>query len=136
MDSRRPYPGPQDRPSLGHIALALAFGGAGLLHFVHPETFERIVPALVPARPAVVLSGAVEILGALGLLFSGTRRAAGWGLIALLVAVWPANIEMARRAAEFDTIPPWALWLRAVLQPALLWWVWRVVLRKPNERSV
>jgi len=105
--------------------LALLFAGAGLLHFIHPETFERIVPPVLPApRRLVLLSGAAEVAGGLGLLLPATRRWACWGLLALLVAVFPANVYMVGLADTLH-IPAWVLWARLPLQPLLMWAVWR-----------
>ena len=107
------------------LGLALLFVGAGALHFIHPETFERIVPPALPApRLLVLLSGAAEVAGGLGLLLPATRRAAAWGLLALLVAVFPANVYMVQLAGALH-IPAWVLWARLPLQPLLLWAVWR-----------
>lgn len=105
--------------------LALVFCVAGLLHFVKPEVYARIVPPPIPAESAVLWSGVAEVAGGLGLLFPRTRRAAGWGLIALLLAVWPANIQMALHAERFPNILPALLWLRVALQIPLIWWAWR-----------
>ena len=75
---------------------ALAMMGIGFLHFYQPDPFVAIVPAVLPAKLLLVqISGAAEIAGGLGLLWSRTRRAAGWGLIALYVAVFPANVNQA-----------------------------------------
>ena len=105
--------------------LALLFVGAGVLHFVRPEPFVRIVPDWLPAARALVFwSGVFEVLGGLGLLLPATRVWAGWGLIALLVAVFPANVHMALHPDLFPGIPVWALWARLPLQAVLLAWVW------------
>ena len=105
--------------------LALLFVGAGLLHFIRPETYLRIVPPALPApRLLVLLSGAAEVAGGLGLLLPATRRWAGWGLLALLVAVFPANVYMMGLAGPLH-IPAWVLWARLPLQPLLMWAVWR-----------
>jgi uncharacterized membrane protein len=105
------------------------FVGAGVLHFVAPGTYERIMPPYLPLhRGLVYLSGAAEVLGGLGLLTERTRAAAGAGLMLLLVAVLPANAQMlidARAAGK----PSWwlaLLWLRLPLQGVLAAWVWRV----------
>lgn len=105
----------------------LLFVAAGTLHFARPAMYVRIVPpALGHASALVALSGAAEIAGGLGLLIPRTRRAAGYGLIALLLAVWPANIFMALDARAFAAVAPaWALWARVPLQLALIWWVER-----------
>ena len=115
------------------IGPALLFFTAGVLHFVMPGFFDRIVPPWVPnARLATYVSGVFEILGAIGLLVPATRVAAAWGLIALLAAVLPANIHMLNqaRAADASVGAIVALWLRLPLQPLLMWWVWRVAIRR------
>ncbi|WP_293914007.1 DoxX family protein [Deinococcus sp.] len=106
--------------------LALLFVSAGLTHFLRPEVFDAVVPPWVPLEPrtATLISGAAELAGGLGLLLPATRPAASWGLIALLLAVFPANIYMAQHPERYVPIPAWALWLRLPLQAALIWWVW------------
>ncbi|WP_396201928.1 hypothetical protein, partial [Gemmatimonas sp.] len=94
---------------------ALLFFTAGVLHFVIPGFFDRIVPPWMPnARVATYVSGVFEMLGAIGLLVPATRVAAAWGLIALLVAVLPANIHMLNqaRAAQASVGYIVGLWLR------------------------
>ncbi len=76
-------------------ALAIAMIWVGVLHFVRPKPFVRIVPKYLPAPLALVyISGFFEILGGVGLLIPATRVYAAWGLIALYIAVFPANIYM------------------------------------------
>jgi uncharacterized membrane protein len=100
------------------LPVAALFLTSGTLHFVRPRLFEAIVPPQL---------GDPEIAGALGLLIPQTRRAAGLGLIALLLAVWPANIFMALEAERFRRVAPaWLLWARVPLQLALIGWVERV----------
>ena len=107
------------------VVLAAAFVGAGVLHFVKPRVFEAIVPPSLPApRLLVYLSGVAEVAGGLGLLVPALRPWAGWGLAALLVAVFPANVFMARQADRFRRVAPrWALWARLPLQAVLVVWV-------------
>ena len=107
------------------VLLAAVFVGAGVLHFVKPRLFEAIVPPSLPSpRALVLLSGAAEVLGGVGLLVPGLRPWAGWGLAALLVAVFPANLYMARESERFRRLAPaWALWLRLPLQFVLIAWV-------------
>ncbi len=108
--------------SLGLIALI--FVGAGVLHFVRPGPFVRIVPPFLPFPLALVyLSGIAEILGGIGMLVPSLRTWAGFGLIALLVAVFPANVYMALAPQKFGIAPVW-LWLRLPLQFVLIGWVW------------
>ena len=105
--------------------LAAVFIGAGILHFAAPAPYLRIMPPYLPAPLLLVyLSGAAEIVGGLGLLLPATRQVAGWGLILLLVAVFPANVYMLQAHGAGSSVPLWALWLRLPLQLALIAWVW------------
>lgn len=86
---------------------------AGTLHFIQPEAYLRIMPTYIPAHLFMVrASGICEILGGAGLLVPQTRRAAAWGLVALLIAVFPANIYMATNPIEAGA---------ASIAPALRW---------------
>lgn len=116
------------------LALALLFFVAGVLHFVIPDVYARTVPTWVPdAYAAVFWSGVAEIAGGLGMLFPATRRFAGWGLIALLAAVFPANVQMlvAAKQHEAGMLALVLLTLRLPLQPLLMWWVWRTAHQSP-----
>ncbi len=109
--------------------LAIGMVAIGVMHFVDPAPFVKIVPAALPWPLGLVwLSGAFEILGGVGLLVARTRRAAGWGLIALYVAVFPANINMAVHQIQIgdDPLPPWVPWARLPLQLVLIAWAWWV----------
>ena len=93
----------------------------GIAHFAFTHTEMRIVPPWVPwPRAAVLVSGVFELLGAAGLLWRPTRRAAGWGLFALTLAVTPAHFYMLQRPDLFPAVPYWALLARLPLQVALL----------------
>jgi uncharacterized membrane protein len=109
------------------VGLAAAFYvGAGINHFLTPEFYLRIMPPYVPWHVAMVeVSGFFEILGGLGLLIPATRRAAAWGLVALLVAVFPANLYMATNPIETGatSIAPMLRWGRLPVQLLLIWWV-------------
>ncbi|HSN83611.1 MAG TPA: DoxX family protein [Polyangiales bacterium] len=106
--------------------LALAMIGIGVLHFVRPKPFVRIVPKYLPAPLTLVyVSGFFEILGGVGLLIPTTRVWAAWGLIALYVAVFPANVYMLTDNVSLDRrkpIPRWALWLRLPFQLLFIAW--------------
>lgn len=92
----------------------------GIAHFTATSLEMTIVPPYIPWPHAVVwVSGVFELLGAAGLLYQPTRRAAGIGLFALTVAVTPAHIYMLQRP-ELFAVPYWALVLRLPLQAALL----------------
>ena len=109
------------------VAIAAVFYiGAGSLHFLKPAMYEKIVPPYVPWHLAMVyVSGAAEVLGGLGLLIPRVRRGAALGLVALLIAVFPANVYMATNPVEAgaSALPAAALWGRLVLQPIFIWWV-------------
>jgi uncharacterized membrane protein len=111
--------------------LAAFFISAGVNHFVNPRAYRQIVPPSLQAdaKPVVAVSGVAEVLGGVGVLLPRTRRAAGVGLIALLAAVFPANLYMARTPERFDRIPRWALFARLPLQPLMMWWAWRATRR-------
>lgn len=92
----------------------------GIAHFVATETEMRIVPPCIPwPRAAVLVSGVFELLGAAGLLWKPTRRAAGIGLFLLTLAVTPAHFYMLQRPELFE-VPYWALVVRLPVQVALL----------------
>lgn len=114
------------------ILLSVLFIGAGVLHFIFPARYAAIVPAALPYPVALVyLSGVAQIAGGVGVLIPPLRRAAGWGLIALLVAIFPANVQMLV-SAERANASRWALILlvaRLPLQALLIAWVWRVTRR-------
>ncbi len=107
------------------ILPGLLFISTGIMHFTAAAGFRAIVPPQLGHADAVVaVSGVAELAGGIGLLIPATRGAAGIGLIALLAAVWPANIYMALAAKDFATVAPaWVLWLRVPLQIPLVWWV-------------
>jgi len=105
----------------GLIVVFLWFFVGGIAHFVATETEMRIVPPYIPwPRAAVLVSGVFELLGAAGLLWRPTRRAAGIGLFLLTIAVTPCHVYMLQRPDLFAAIQLWALWLRLPIQVALL----------------
>jgi uncharacterized membrane protein len=107
--------------------LALLFIGSGVNHFVGRRFYEAIVPPSLKehAKTVVDVSGVAEIAGGLGVLLAPTRRLSGVALIALLAAVFPANVHMARSPERFRKIPRWALYGRLPLQPLMMVWAWR-----------
>ena len=115
---------------LGKWIFAALFIVAGVGHFRSTESFVKIMPPYVPMhREVVLLSGVIEIvLGAL-LLIPATSSVAAWGLIALLVAVFPANIYMYHHRELFP-IAPWVLLLRLPLQVVLIIWAYAYAKRK------
>lgn len=104
---------------------------AGILHFVLPRLYVQIIPPIFPAPLALVyLSGLAEIAVGIGVLIPRTRRYGAWGIIALLVAIFPANVYMATSGVGVEGMPgggdPSALvrWGRLPLQSVLIWWAY------------
>ena len=102
---------------------------AGALHFVNPDFYMKIMPLYLPFHLALVyLSGLVEILLGIGLIYRPMRQYAAWGIIALLIAVFPANIflafnEGAQEALGTNQLE--ALWIRFPIQLLFIiiaWW--------------
>jgi uncharacterized membrane protein len=109
---------------------------AGINHFIDPATYVAMMPSALPWHLELVYaSGVFEILGGLGLIHPRTRRLAGWGLIALLVAIFPANLNMAVNHLPLggQVVPEWALWARLPLQVVFILWAWWV--SRPPARS-
>jgi uncharacterized membrane protein len=109
--------------------MAPAYIVAGVLHFVVPELYVQIVPPVFPAALALVyLSGIVEIAVGIGLLIPRTRRHAAWATIALLIAIFPANVYMATHGVVVDGLPgggdpsEFVRWGRLPLQGVLILW--------------
>jgi len=106
-----------------------AFVLAGVLHFVVPELYVQLIPPFFPAPLALVyLSGLAEIAVGIGLLIPRTRRYAAWGTVALLIAIFPANIYMATHGVVIEGMPgggdpsEFVRWGRLPLQGVLILW--------------
>jgi len=112
--------------------IALLFATSGVMHLVKPQPFVSIMPPWLPGALALVLiSGVLEIAGAAGILLPSTRVVAGWGLIALLLAVFPANVQMLLNARAAHASATWTALLvaRLPLQVLLIIWVYRSAIR-------
>ena len=113
--------------------MGLFYVGAGIAHFTAPGFFRQIVPPALPAPALLVaLSGIAEIALGLLVVIPATRRLAAWGIVALLVAVYPANVYQALSNPTLVDPPAWmgqpseaALIARLPLQFVLGWWAWR-----------
>ena len=115
---------------MARLLLGSFFLFAGAMHFLKPRPYVAIVPdALSRKLDIVYASGVAEMAGGAGVLAARTRRAAGWWLIATLVAIFPANVNMAVNADRFRAIPRSLLWARLPVQGLLIAWVWRVAVR-------
>lgn len=116
--------------------LAVFFFIAGLNHFLNPHPYLAMMPKWLPYPEAMnIISGLAEMAGAIGVLIPHLQRLTGWCLVALLVAIFPANINVALNGWPGVSIPVWALWARLPLQFALLYWVYfACLLPKPEKR--
>ena len=111
--------------TLALLALAAAFIFAGVNHFLNPDFFVAIMPPYLPLHlELVLLSGVFEILGGVAVLVPGVRSLAGWGLILLLLAVFPANLHMALNPELFPDVSSSALYLRLPLQIVFIAWAY------------
>jgi uncharacterized membrane protein len=123
----RRYPRAVRAKTVFRWLLTVAMVGAGLNHFRDADTYIAMMPDVLPAKAALVyLSGVAEILGGLGLILPATRKLAAWGLIALLVAVFPANVNMALNELPLggSSVPTWALWARLPMQLVFIAWAY------------
>jgi len=101
------------------------FALAGVNHFMHTDFYLSIMPPYLPWHLTLVYaSGISEIALGVGLLFRSTQRIAAWGMIALIVAVTPANLHMAVHAELYPRFSPAALWIRLLLQVVLIAWAY------------
>ena len=116
--------------------LAAFFVAGGINHFVKPDFYLSMMPPWLPSHMLLVqISGVAEILGGIGVLIPATRPFAGWGLLALLVAVFPANVQMVLDSEQHVAkgIPLWGLYVRLPIQVVFMAWVWWVTLSAPKS---
>jgi uncharacterized membrane protein len=109
------------------FGLAAFFINVGVDHFVNPEFYLSIMPPAFPLHlEAVYISGFFEVLGGVGVLIPRLRKIAGWGLVALLVAVYPANIYMAITPEAFPEASVALLYVRLAFQFLFFYWAYSV----------
>lgn len=107
---------------IGRVLFASLFIVGGIAHFVFTRAYASAVPDYLPApRELVLISGAAEIAGGVGILIPQTRRLAASGLVMLLICIFPANVFMAQHPGRFG-LPQWVLWARLPLQIPLIYW--------------
>lgn len=105
--------------------LGVLTAAAGVNHFVNPGFYVRIMPPDLPwHRELVLLSGLCEVVLGVLVLAPRTRRAAGWGLVLLFVAVFPANVHMALHPGAYPGVPAAVLYARLPLQVVLILWAY------------
>ena len=113
--------------------MSLLYISAGVNHFIHPEFYRKIMPSWVPMHDGMILiSGIAEVLFALLLLFPSARRIAAWCIIALLIAVFPANIQMTLNYYHENNPGLWFTLVRLPLQLVLI--AWAYLFTKPVNR--
>ena len=109
------------------ILLSVFFTYAGIDHLVSPDFYVSIMPPWIPAHLELVyLSGVFQVMGGVGVLIPRFRAFAGAGLVALLIAVYPANLHMAFNPHLFPDIPVVALYIRLALQFLAFYWAYTV----------
>jgi uncharacterized membrane protein len=109
--------------------LGVLMVSAGLYHFVNPEPYLMMMPDYLPGHEALVfISGVFEVLLGAALFVPKFRVLAGWGLIALLIAVWPANIYMASEGIQPPgmAMSPTVAWVRVAFQAVFIYWAWAI----------
>jgi uncharacterized membrane protein len=124
------------RKEILRVVLAVSIIVVGITHFAKPQVYVKIVPPQLPyPLELVYISGFFEILGGIGLLIPFVSVAAAWGLIALFIAVFPANINLAVNNIALEGIPhnQTLYWLRLPFQAVLIAWAWWYT-RKPKEQ--
>ena len=98
---------------------------AGINHFIHPLFYKKIMPPYIPWHmPMIYASGIIEILLGILLIPFATRRLAAWGIIFLLIAIFPANINMMLNYLDEKDPDLWITVLRLPLQILLIWWAY------------
>ena len=120
------------------VLLVIFWVAAGVNHFLNPAFYVQIMPDYLPAHLQLVyLSGIAEILGGLGVAVPQLRRYAGWFLLVVLLAVFPANIHMAVHEVQVGdtTLPVWALWARLPFQFLFAAWVAWICLLEPPKTA-
>ena len=119
------------------IALSFLFINIGIDHFVNPDFYRNIMPAYLPMHTeAIYISGFFEILGGVAILFPKLRSMAGWGLVLLLIVVFPVNIHMAVNPNLFPDIPLSFLYIRLVLQFIIIYWTYFATQLSPQKLSL
>lgn len=124
------------RKQLWRGILAVAIVIVGITHFAKPEPYVKIMPSYLPYHLELVyISGFFEILGGIGLLVPPVSRAAAWGLIALFIAVFPANINMTVNNIQLEGIPHNQVlyWVRLPFQAVLIAWAWWFTRPDPQQ---
>ena len=112
-------------PRIPLLIIAVFFIAGGIAHFVVTDSYIAAMPDYLGYhKELVIISGVFEILGAIGILVPQTRLLAGYGLVALIIAVYPANINMALHPEKYTDISELFLYIRLPFQFLFMWFVW------------
>ena len=121
--------------SVLRVVFALFFVGAGVNHFIVTDFYLRMMPTYLPRHLELVqISGVAEVVLGILLLMPDRAAVAAWGLIALLIAVFPANVHMALHPKAFPQFGATALWLRLPIQALLIAWAFWYTRRNRRDR--
>ncbi|MCS6934836.1 MAG: DoxX family protein [Chitinophagales bacterium] len=124
----------RNSPCLANL-MGAVYVAAGITHFLLPDYYLRMLPRpFIFPMAAVYISGAAEILLGAALWYAPARKWSAMGIIILLIAVFPANINMALQADEWN-IPRWLLYMRLPMQLLLILWAWCVVKKSGTTRQ-
>jgi uncharacterized membrane protein len=122
------------RQKISLSIMAVFYVAAGINHFVNPLFYKRIMPPYLPWHfPLIYLSGAAEIVLGACLLPVRTRKLAAWGIIILLIAVFPANVQMLLNYQDEKNPDVWIAIVRLPLQLLLIWWAYLFTQKMENE---
>jgi uncharacterized membrane protein len=123
-------------PRVQLLIIALFFMTGGIAHFIVADFFIMAMPTYLGYHHELVfISGIFEILGAIGILVPRTRLLAGYGLIALIIAVYPANINMALHPEKYEGISEVFLYIRLTVQILFIWFVWWAIAPERLENN-
>ena len=112
-------------PRIPLLIIAVFFIAGGIAHFVVTDSYIAAMPDYLGYhKELIIISGVFEILGAIGILVPQTRLLAGYGLVALIIAVYPANINMALHPERYTDISEFFIYIRLPFQFLFMWFVW------------
>lgn len=116
--------------------LGAMFIGSGLFHMIKPAVYLPMMPDYLPFHLELIyLSGVIEIILGAAFFVARFRKPAAWGMIALLIAVFPANIHMFLHAERFPDIPYFAHLVRLPMQAVFIWWAWLYTRVSSTEKT-